>query len=198
MKKGSILGDSIALFVITLVAGCILGGVFQVTEEPIAIAKEKAKQEAYQKVFPAAAVFEAEEGLANKVMNDTPGVFINEVLVAKDSAGSELGYVMSFGSKEGYGGEIVVSMGVDTTGTITGLEILSASETAGLGAKCKTPEFKDQFKGIKSSEVIYTKAGKSADNEIDAISGSTITTKAVTGAVNNALQFIYANGQITE
>ena len=195
-KKDTMIGDAIKLFAITLIAGCLLGLVFQVTKQPIIDAKNKAKQEAYQAVFTDASLFEENKALTDAIDNKTPGVFINEILVAKDDAGNTLGYVLSFGSKEGYGGEIDLSMGVDVSGTITGLQVLSMSETAGLGANCTTEEFRSQFAGIQSDKIAYTKTGKSADNEIDALSGATITTKAVTNAVNNALTFVYANGEI--
>lgn len=193
-KKDTMWMDALKLFAITLIAGGLLGLVYQVTEEPIKKANEKAKQEAYQAVFEEAASFEANEALS--LPEAESGVFISEVLEAKDDAGNTIGYVMSFGSKEGYGGEVDLSMGVDSSGTITGLEVLSMSETAGLGANCTTDTFKSQFKGIQAGEIAYTKTGKSADNEIDALSGATITTKAVTNAVNNALAYIYANGEI--
>lgn len=193
-KKDTMWMDALKLFAITLIAGGLLGLVYQVTEEPIKKANEKAKQEAYQAVFEEAASFEANEALS--LPEAESGVFISEVLEAKDDAANTIGYVMSFGSKEGYGGEVDLSMGVDSSGTITGLEVLSMSETAGLGANCTTDTFKSQFKGIQAGEIAYTKTGKSADNEIDALSGATITTKAVTNAVNNALAYIYANGEI--
>ena len=104
-----------------------------------------------------------------------------------------IGYVASFTAKEGYGGDISLSMGVAADGTITGLEVLSASETAGLGANCTTDAFKSQFAGINSERVEYTKMGKSADNEIDALSGATITTKAITKAVNSLLLFLHTS-----
>lgn len=196
-KKDSMIGDAIKLFIITMVAGCLLGLVYQVTKQPIIDATERAKQAAYQAVFKDASSFEEDAKLTDAIDNSTKGVFVNEILVAKDDAGSTIGYVLSFGSKEGYGGEIDLSMGVDINGAITGLEVLSMSETAGLGANCKTEEFKSQFVGIQSDTVAYTKTGKSSDNEIDALSGATITTRAVTNAVNNALAFVYANGEIT-
>lgn len=198
MKKNTLLGDAIALFAITLVAGCLLGAVYQVTKQPIKDAEEKAKQEAYQAVFTEASSFDQNEEISGKIDNSQGGAEISEILEAKDSSGTLLGYVLSFSSKEGYGGDIKLSMGVDLNGTITGLEVLSMSETAGLGANCTSDEFKGQFKGIQSSEIIYTKSGKSKGNEIDALSGATITTKAVTNAVNNALSFVYANGGIAE
>lgn len=206
MKSNNLVKDAIALFAITLIAGLLLGMVYEVTKSPIAKAEYDAKQEAYKKVFPSADTFEEDDSLdklskSKENFTDDPsitGVFIDEVLIAKDKNKNPIGYVMSIGSKEGYGGEIKLSVGVDKTGTVTGMEVLSMSETAGLGANCTTDKFKSQFRGIKNSKIVYTKEGKSKDNEIDALSGATITTKAVTKAVNNALAFVYSNGEIEQ
>ncbi len=78
-------------------------------------------------------------------------------------------------------------MGMDSQGTLKGIEILKISETAGLGMKAKESRFRDQFKDKAVTQFSYTKSGASSDFEIDAISGATITTKAVTNAVNAAL-----------
>ena len=74
-----------------------------------------------------------------------------------------------------------MAVGVATDGSLTGISVISQSETAGLGAKCAAADFADQFRGIKT--------GKSAPNEIDALSGATITTRAVTAAVNTGLAY---------
>lgn len=197
--KNTIIKDAIALTIITLVAGALLGVFYDMTKGPIEQAEFEKKQKAYQAVFTEATAFEANEELQAKATSQeihaegVTGAYISEILEAKNDAGEVLGYVMSFASKEGYGGEIIVSMGIDLTGTITGLQVLTANETAGLGAKCKDAEFASQFTGIKDSTVTYTKTGKTNPNEIDAIGGATITTKAVTNAVNNALAFVYNN-----
>lgn len=202
MKKGTLLGDAVILFVITLLAGTLLGGVYQITKQPIADAEAKAVQEAYTAVFPEAASFEENAELSGNIDDgkiyaedsSMEGVFIKEVLEAKDESGAALGYVMTFGTKKSYGGELTLSMGVDATGTITGFEVLTCNDTAGLGANCKTDGFKSQFKGIQSGTVNYTKNGDGSPENatIDALSGATITTKAITQSVNNALGFIYA------
>lgn len=67
--------------------------------------------------------------------------------------------------------------------------MLSISETAGLGMKADEDEFKDQFKDKNVEQFFYTKTGESGDNMIDAISGATITTNAVTNAVDSALVY---------
>ena len=197
--KNTIIKDAISLTIITLVAGALLGFAYDITKAPIEQAEYEKKQKAYQAVFAQASVFEVNEEIqkiatSKEIFADNvTGAYIGEVLEAKNDKNEVLGYVMSFASKEGYGGEIIVSMGVDLTGTITGLQVLTANETAGLGAKCKDEAFASQFTGIQDSVVKYTKTGKTNPNEIDAIGGATITTKAVTNAVNNALAFIYNN-----
>ena len=200
--KHTIIKDAISLTIITLIAGALLGFAYDITKAPIEQAEYEKKQKAYQAVFTEATTFEANEEIQTLASSqeifadDVTGAYISEVLEAKDESGKLLGYVMSFASKEGYGGEIVVSMGVDLTGTITGLQVLTANETAGLGAKCKDDSFTSQFTGIQDFSVAYTKTGKTKPNEIDAIGGATITTKAVTSAVNNALAFIYENTEV--
>ena len=89
----------------------------------------------------------------------------------------------------GYGGDINFSMGVSMDGTVTGVEMLSLSETAGLGMRAKDEEFKGQFAGKTVDQFVVTKNGASAENEIDAISGATFTSKAVTNGVNAGLRF---------
>lgn len=201
--KNTIIRDAISLTIITVAAGALLGFVYDLTKQPIAQAEYEKKQKAYQAVFAEAAAFESDEVLQKAALSKeifaegVTGAYISEVLEAKNTQGECIGYVMSFASKEGYGGEITISMGVDLTGKITGLQVLSASETAGLGAKCKEDAFASQFAGIQSECVAYTKSGRTEQNEIDAIGGATITTKAVTGAVNNALAFIYNNTEVT-
>lgn len=197
-KKNTLIKDAVILFVITLVAGLGLGFVYQITKEPIEDANNKAKQEAYQSVYPNAKEFVADEVIDKKVEdsaqflsdNALDGAVISEVLTAHDESGNAIGYVVSFVAKEGYGGDISLSMGMTNEGEITGLEVLSASETAGLGANCTQAAFKDQFKGINADVVEYTKDGAAAENQIDAISGATITTKAVTKGVNAAIAFL--------
>ena len=90
-------------------------------------------------------------------------------------------------SNEAYDGDLEVSVGIAADGTVTGIEMLSISETAGLGMKADEADFKDQFKDKKVEKFSYTKSGESGDDKIDAISGATITTNAVTNAVDSAL-----------
>ena len=87
-----------------------------------------------------------------------------------------------------YGGDITLAVGILFDGTVQGISVISQGETAGLGAVCAEEKFTGQFSGIKGV-VEYVKTGKTEPNQIDAISGATITTKAVTEAVNAAVAY---------
>lgn len=193
MKKNTIIKDTIILTLITLVAGGLLGLVYEITKAPIAQQEEMAKQEAYKAVFEDADSFEvcveADDADIAKYLADNgfTAQTVNEVMEAKDASGETLGYAFNMTTSEGYGGDIVFSMGVRLDGTLNGISLLTLNETAGLGMNADKPEFKDQYqdKNVESFEVIKT--GAAADNEINAISGATITSNAVTGGVNAGL-----------
>ena len=191
MKSG--IKNVLCLTLITLVAGFGLGYVYDVTKLPIAEMEEKTKMTAYQRVFPEAVSFDESDDLSVPSDEDgvagISGVQIDSAVYALDASSNKIGYVISVTSHEGYGGDITVSMGIDNAGTVKGIEMLKISETAGLGMKAKEDKFKDQFKNKAVSQFTYTKTGASADFEIDAISGATITTKAVTNAVNAGLAY---------
>lgn len=189
-----IVKNTVILTIITLVAGALLGLVYEITKEPIAIAQENGKQEAYRVVlseaetFGAYEEFDAEE--AKSVVSEAGYTDdITEVAVAEDASGEAIGYVVSVTSHDGYGGDISISVGILNDGTVKGIEMLSISETAGLGMKADEPAFKEQFKDKQVEKFTYTKSGEEGDDKIDALSGATITTNAVTNAVDSALVY---------
>lgn len=190
--------NALILMVITMVAGLGLGMVYEITKAPIAVAQEKAKQEAYKSVLADATEFTAyadfDEAAAADILEEAGLTedIVNEVVEAKDASGEVIGYVVTVTSKEGYGGDIRISTGIDATGMVKGVSILSISETAGLGMQAAESKFTDQFKEKQVEKFAYTKSGASADNEIDALSGATITTKAFTNDVNAALAYYSA------
>lgn len=179
---------------------------YEVTKAPIATAQENAKQEAYRKVLADAASFDGyadfNESEAAKALKE--GGYesddVTEVAVAKDKGGEEIGYVITVTSHEGYGGDIQISVGILNDGTVKGIEMLSISETAGLGMKSTEPAFKDQFKDKQVEKFSYTKSGEKGDDKIDALSGATITTNAVTNAVDSALVYFQSvlGGSVNE
>ena len=193
--KNKIIKDALALTLITLVAGVALGGVYEITKDPIAKQEAQAKAEAYEQVFTDAAAFEAVEmdDTLTKTIRDQldqegyKAQSIEEVMRAEDQSGVTLGYAFTVVTSEGYGGDIQFSMGVQNDGTLNGISILSIGETAGLGMNADTPAFKDQFVGKQVEKLQYTKNGATQDDEINAISGATVTTNAMTNGVNAGL-----------
>ncbi len=193
--KNKIIKDALALTLITLVAGVALGGVYEITKDPIAKQEAQAKAEAYEQVFTDAAAFEAVEmdDTLTKTIRDQldqegyKAQSIEEVMRAEDQSGETLGYAFTVVTSEGYGGDIQFSMGVQNDGTLNGISILSIGETAGLGMNADTPAFKDQFVGKQVEKLQYTKNGATQDDEINAISGATVTTNAMINGVNAGL-----------
>lgn len=196
-----IVKDALVLTLITLIAGCALGVVYEVTKEPIAEASEKAKQEAYKEVFETADSFVDLENFDADKANDIIGekgytdgtVTTCEVVncvKAVDASNNLLGYVVTMKSKAGYGGDLVFSMGVTKDGVLNGYSITEINETPGLGMKAQDDKFKDQFKGIKATTLEVSKNGGGEENTIQAISGATITSKAITYAVDAGLVYV--------
>lgn len=109
------------------------------------------------------------------------------------------GYVVNTVCSEGYGGNINVMIGIKPDKTVNKIKIIALSETAGLGAKSDTPEFMEQYNGLKSGITVEKNNGGNPDNNsISAISGATITSKAVTKAVNCALDVVENGGFANE
>ena len=200
-----IIKNTLILTAITVVSGLLLGVVYNVTKEPIAQAQENTKQEAYRAVLADASSFEtldfdAESTLSLLTENGYTSDTITEVAEGKDNSGETIGYAISVQSSEAYDGTLDLSVGIATDGTVKGVEMLSISETAGLGMKADEAEFKDQYKDKNVENFTVTKTGEDGDNMIDAISGATITSNAVTNAVNSALVY-YQNelgGEVNE
>ncbi len=197
MSKGGFMKDAMILFAITLISGACLGGVYEMTKAPIAAAEMAAKAEAYKVVLPEAASFEeaGSEELFAAANAEIAGlgygnVTVDEAAAGLDASGASVGHVVTATSKDGYGGAITVSVGIQEDGTVTGIEFLTLAETAGLGMNAAKPEWKGQYAGKNVDAFTVTKNGASADNEIDAIGGATITSNAVTGAVNGAVYFV--------
>lgn len=188
--RNSMWKDAGILFAITIIAGLVLGFVYELTKEPIRQQQEKAIQEACQAVFADALKFSELEGTISPELTEqlkAEGVVVGTIYAAQDANESQIGYVVQTISSEGYGGSITLYTGVALDGTVNGVSILEISETPGLGMRAEEV-LVPQFSGKKVDLFTYTKNGSQTDYEIDAISGATITTNAVTNAVNGALR----------
>lgn len=200
-SKSGFMKDALILFAITLVSGACLGFVYDLTKGPIEQATIEKNNKTYQEVLSVANSFTEVEGSAEKIAEIADsgelaglgfgGVEIESVLEGTDASGVVVGHVINSLSNDSYGGAVKISVGFDADGVITGVGIREISDTPGLGLKAKEPEYKDQFIGKNADSLVVTKNGASADNEIDAISGATVTSNATTNAVNAALYYLH-------
>jgi electron transport complex protein RnfG len=198
-SKSGFMKDALVLFAITLVSGLCLGFVYDITKGPIEQATIDKNNRTYQEVLSAASSFTEVEGSVEKIaelaasgeLAGFGGVAIESVLEGTDASGTAVGYVINSLSNDSYGGAVKISVGFDADGTITGVGIREINDTPGLGLKAKEPKFKDQYIGKNVDTLVVTKTGASADNEIDAISGATVTSNAVTNAVNTAFYYLH-------
>lgn len=191
--------DALILFAITLISGLCLGVVYDVTKAPIEQATIAANNKTYREVLSAASSFtdvEGSEAVASELNASGElavygGVAVESVLEGTDAGGAVVGHVVNSLSNDSYGGTVKISVGFDTEGTITGVGIREISDTPGLGLKAKDAAFKDQYIGKNADSLVVNKMGASAENEIDAISGASITSNAVTNAVNAAFYYLH-------
>lgn len=198
-KKGlNIPKSAVILCAITLIAGLALSGVFGLTKDTIEEQQLKAQAESFKAVCPEAEEFELNEA-ASKAIEELAGatygtefgkVLINNAFEGVDASGNTVGYVLSVTSKDGFDGDISLSLGLQADGTINGIAFTELNETAGMGMRCEEPEFKDQFNGRNVPKFTLNKSGgASSDEEINSVSGASISSGAVVNAVNAALDF---------
>lgn len=172
-----ILIPAVSLLLICAVVTALLGLTNSVTAPQIEKLALETQEAAKKEVLPNAASFSDEK------QTEKDGEMYPYFEGLSDS-GETIGYVFQTAAK-GYGGDIVVMVGVLSDGTVAGVSILSISETAGLGMNAKNASFLQQFVG-KSGTIGVQKNG-SSDTEIQALTGATITSKAMASAVNQAL-----------
>ena len=177
------------LLIISAIAALLLAFTNNVTADTIAKRNEQANAEARKLVLESAQDFEQVKDVKT---DNSKGVEVSDIYEAKDASGNTVGYTLKV-LPSGYGGTIELMVGIDSAkGQVSGINVVSNSETAGLGAKATNPEFSDQYKGKPLEELSVLKNGTPGDTEIKAISGATITSTAVTNGVDAAIE-VYNN-----
>lgn len=173
------------LFVITAIAAALLAFANEATSGVIAQVQEQENNKARQEVLTSAENFiPLEEGEFNKIVAENDK--IKEIYVGKNSAGELVGYTLKTISS-GYGGDIEIIIGISVDGKVAGMKVVSHSETPGLGANSTKPEFQNQFAGKSTSTNISVVKSAPKDSEIQAISGATVTSNAVSKGVNTVI-----------
>ncbi len=174
----------IALTLIAAIAGVALSGVYSVTKDTIDEQKALAQAAAYKEVCPEATSF-AYSDKAQEILGDEGAdvgdAHINACYVGKDDSGSVVGYALSVTSK-GFGGDVVMALGLTPDGAVEKISFTELNETAGLGMRANEDSFKDQFVG-KSGSIAYGQDG------VEAMSGATVTSTAVKNALNAGFSF---------
>ena len=175
---------ALRLIIITAAAGLLLGLTYNATKEPIAYQEELSKSEARMAVLSQATDFEEFDLTA--VSLEDAYADITEVYIGLND-GQTVGATISFDTT-GYSSGLNLTVGIAQDGTIAGVDIVSHGETPGLGAKADDAEYLAQYIG-KSVELSVVKTEPSADSQIQAVTGATITSSAIADAVNAAQQF---------
>lgn len=184
--KSSFANMTVCLLAICLVCSGLLAGVYALTAEPIAAAAAAKNEAAIMEVLPETAVSIEEE---RTVEFEGASYAYN---LAYDEVGNVVGCAVNV-APVGFGGPISIKVGFDVNGVIWNTKVLSQAETPGLGAKCVEPSFSDQFKGWNPAEKDL--AVKKDGGDVDAITASTITSRAYADGLLLATKVFQAIGQ---
>ena len=166
------------LLIITVIVAGILGAVDGITADKIADIKVQKTQEAMQGII-AGGSFEATD------FSDDTGL-IQEVYTA--TVNGEYAGMCFKVSPNGFSGAIGIIVGISPENQVLGIKIVSSSETSGLGSRADEEEWRGQFVG-KTGPLTVQKNVATGENDIVAISGATITSRAVTLGVQAALDY---------
>ena len=177
---------SLCLLVICLVCSALLAGVYALTKEPIDAAAKAKNEAAIKEVLPETAVAIEE---ARTVEFEGASYVYN---LAYDAQGNTVGCAVDV-APVGFGGPIVIKVGFNADGVIWNTKVLSQTETPGLGAKCVEPAFSSQFKGFDPSQKKL--AVKKDGGDVDAITASTITSRAYADGLALAVKVFNAIAQ---
>jgi electron transport complex protein RnfG len=184
VKQDNIFKMIFVLTIICLISAFALANIYNITKEPIAEQKRLEMVRAIKSVLP--------KSVINDPVKDKLVVNGKDIYIGKNDKGKNIGIAFKIFSKEGYSGMIEIMLGINCKdNSVNGIEILSMSETPGLGAKITEKWFKNQFKrkNLKNTNWKVKKDG----GDIDQISGATISPRAVTKAVFEGLKFYSKN-----
>ena len=184
--KSSFKNMSLCLFAICLVCSSLLAGVYALTKEPIETAKAEKNEKAIKEVLPQEAVTILEE---SSVPFEGSTYTYN---LACDAEGNTVGCAINV-APAGFGGPISMKVGFDKNGVIWNVKVLSHAETPGLGAKCTEAAFSDQFRQFNPAE--KNLAVKKDGGDVDAITASTITSRAYADGLALAAKLFQVIGQ---
>lgn len=176
----------IVLGTITLVASAAVGGIYLLTKEPIEAAQAKKVNDAIAQVMPEFDNTPSAEAIEKEADGESVKIY------PATMAGSAVGYAIETFSKNGFGGKISLMVGFLPDGTIKDISVISHNETPGLGDKIQKSksDFAVQFEGKNPAS--YKLSVKKDGGDVDAITASTISSRAFTDAVARAYNVLQA------
>lgn len=177
----------LCLFIVCLVSSGVLAGVYAVTKEPIDAAQLAKINNAIAGVVPAFDNVPSQEAFDIELDGKTSKVYPAKM-------GSDIvGYAVQSTTSKGFGGSIILMIGFTPDGTICNTSVISHAETPGLGAKMVLPAFSDQFKGKNPAS--YKLSVKKDGGDVDAITASTISSRAYCDALENGYKVFKKIGE---
>lgn len=159
---------ALKLMLISALTALLLSAVNALTAPTITANSEAQRKEAILSIFSDA----DEIAVSDIITQDVDSIYIAY------KGDKVLGYAASV-SPNGFGGELDIMVGISSEGSVAGIKLVSHSETPGLGSRVGSSSFLEQYYGLSGSI--------SLGDDVDAITGSTISSKAVTSGVNSAL-----------
>lgn len=178
----AILVPTISLFLICLVVTAVLALTNNVTAEKIAANEQASKEQSMQNVLPEAVTF------LTKIDN--------VMYEGYDQSDFLIGFAIST-SAQGYGGQVKVMTGIDLDGNIIGVDVFyNDDETPGLGKNTSNASFRDQFQGLNTGSSISVSKDSREGQTVDAVTSATISSRAVTAAVNEACDIYRKNALV--
>jgi electron transport complex protein RnfG len=192
-----ILKPALVLFLVCAMTTIALAGIKSATQSTIDTRIAQELEQAKKDVLPAAAKFEAlGSDKVAAVIKANPGneflATIENVYLGSDAAGNPVGTVYGVKSRGYDAAGVKMTIGIDTKGTILDIKVTEQLETPGLGSNVLDPlgAYMPQYRGKAPTAAInLVKTSPAAPEDIQAISGATITSRAVSRAVEGALEF---------
>lgn len=172
------------LFLIGAISAGVLAWLNDTTKDIIAQNEAMASMDPaiLEAVMPGSVMFYDYEDTALVETVKSENQKVINIMTAVDASGNELGKVVrTLSTVKGFNGDMELCVGFTPDGQISGVSAISHQETEGLGSKTTLPAFTDQFKGIDGSSEI-------GENDYDAVTGATYSSKSFLSAVNNAIR----------
>ncbi len=177
----------ISLVAITFIASLALGGIYNLTKEPIALAVKAKQENAIREVLPE---FDRLESYKTMPANGKDSVAVHKAFLGEQWIGTAIASYSNMGYDPT---QIQLMVGILPDSTIRGVSVVQQKETPGLGTKMAEPKFKDQFNGI--NPFIFKVKVKKDGGEVDAITAATISSRAFCDAVDRAIQVYQKEGE---